>query len=257
MSRMMSSTSGTPFTSWPRSFWRITLPKRRRASRCASSASMPARTYSRASASMWNVISCAMSSSRRLQVNSAISRRMRRGGRNAISRSLLECPQHPGNRLRQAQPCVVLGLSGGASFAGQRVELGFAVVFGGAPLGFDQALLFEPIEGGIQRPFLHFQHVIGELMKAGGDAVAVIGSRAQALEDEQVERALQEVELSDGHMPTLDDLSEEKVGFLSLDGPGKIPRRLTPRFTGRSQAGSSDPAPSVWATRAAGPRRFC
>ena len=61
----------------------------------------------------------------------------------------------------QPQPAVELGLCRAASLPRQRVELGVAVVLGGAPFGLDQALLFHAIERRIERSLFHVQHIIG------------------------------------------------------------------------------------------------
>ena len=46
-------------------------------------------------------------------------------------------------------------------------------------------------------------------MEPHGDAVAVVGSGAEALENEEIESALDEIELTDGHVfPSLDDLGK-------------------------------------------------
>jgi hypothetical protein len=50
------------------------------------------------------------------------------------------------------------------------------------------------VQGGVERTFAHLQDVVGELLDPAGDGVSVGGSPGQGLEDEQVERALEEVE---------------------------------------------------------------
>src|SRR5918911_1351513 len=101
---------------------------------------------------MWNAISRSISRSLERPPNAAMTRRMTRGGRSATSRSLFERAQHARDGAGQPQPAVELGLRRAASLAGQRVELGGAVVLGGTPFGLDQALFFHTIERRIERP---------------------------------------------------------------------------------------------------------
>src|SRR5687768_7850496 len=54
---------------------------------------------------------------------------------------------------RQPQPPINFCLRRGASFTRQPVELHLAVVFRKAPLGFDEALVFDTVERGIQGAF--------------------------------------------------------------------------------------------------------
>src|SRR5262245_54356427 len=141
-----------------------------------------------------------MSLSRACHVIGAIRRRMNRGARSGMSGSLLDGAKHASHRLRQPQPAIELGLCRTATLACQRIELGLAIVLRHLPFGVDESLLFHPVERGIQRPFLDPQYVIRKLPDPRGDAVSVIRASAQALEDQQVERALKQVVLSDGHV---------------------------------------------------------
>src|SRR5688572_31155323 len=94
----------------------------------------------------------------------ASTRRMKRGGRRATSRLLLERAQHARDGAGQSQPPVELGLRRAAALPRERVELGVAVVLGGAPFSLDQALFFHAIERRIERTLFHVQRIIGELM---------------------------------------------------------------------------------------------
>src|SRR6185436_17497993 len=177
-----------------------------------------------------------MSSSRAVQVKSAITRRTKRGGRNATSCLMLEKTQHPRHRFREAQPRVVLGLGGRSTLARQRVELRLAVVLGGTPFGLDKSLLFQPIQRRIQRPFLNPEHIVRELMEPRGDAVPVVRGGGEALQDEQVERALQEVDLSYCHVFPRRSGGGNSL-LPSLDGPRK---RVVYRF-GHPAGGTQGP----------------
>src|SRR6185295_19742568 len=118
-----------------------------------------------------------MSRSLECHRDNASTRRMKRGGRRATSRLLLEHAQHARDGAGQPQPAVELGLRRAASFPRQRVELGVAVVASRAPFGLDQALFFHAIKGRIERPLFHAKHISGKLMKPARYAVAVIWSR--------------------------------------------------------------------------------
>ena len=63
---------------------------------------------------------------------------------------------------------------------GQRVVARAAVVDGDAPLGADEPLLLEAIEGRIERPLPELQHVLRPLLDAFGDAPAVHRLELQA-----------------------------------------------------------------------------
>src|SRR5262245_27456053 len=100
---------------------------------------------SRARASTWNAISRSMSRSLECHRNTASTRRMNRGDRRGTSRLLLERAQHARDDAGQPQPAVELALRRAPSLPGQRVELGGAIVPGGAPLRRDEALFFHAI----------------------------------------------------------------------------------------------------------------
>ena len=80
------------------------------------------------------------------------------------------------------------------AFVGEAVILGFAVVFGEAPLGFDEILAFQTPEGGIEGAFFYEKGVVAVAADEAGDGVAVERSPDERLEDEDVESAAEEVE---------------------------------------------------------------
>ena len=57
----------------------------------------------------------------------------------------------------------------------------------------DPAFLFELVERGIQRSVAHLQHVLGNLLEALPNRPRVERFEREDLEDQKVERALQEV----------------------------------------------------------------
>ena len=70
---------------------------------------------------------------------------------------------------------------------GQGVEPGAPVVLGRAPGRLDPPVEQEPLQGGIQRALADLQHVAGDGLQVSCDAVAVLRSDGEGLQDEQVE----------------------------------------------------------------------
>src|SRR5258708_1313563 len=60
-----------------------------------------------------------------------------------------------------------------ATFGRQSIELGAAVIFGGAVIERNPAPLDEPMQRGVQRPLLHLQHVVGTSLDAFHDRMAM------------------------------------------------------------------------------------
>ena len=77
---------------------------------------------------------------------------------------------------------------------GEFVVFGAAIVFGGAPAGFDPAAAFEAVEGGIEGALLNLENVAGNLLYALGDGPAVLGFEGEGAEDEEVEGALRKID---------------------------------------------------------------
>jgi hypothetical protein len=67
--------------------------------------------------------------------------------------------------------------------------------------------VFEPVEGGIERSLLDAQDVVRHLLDATRDRPAVLRFELQRLEDEEVERPLNEVDGLDGLLPMIIDTS--------------------------------------------------
>src|SRR5438874_6207081 len=77
-----------------------------------------------------------------------------------------------------------------------RVKAGFAIGLRSAPISADEASLLQPHQRRIQRAHVELQGAAGHLLEACGDRVAVQRpERIQRLEDQQVERALQDLSL--------------------------------------------------------------
>ena len=184
----------------PASFSRSTRPNLRFGGAPGIAGNHAARArIRRASRRRGTLISRSISRSRAFQVKRAIRRRMNRWQTWHV-RLPVRWRAARADSLRQPLPALLFGIGGRATLAGQLVELRLAVVLRGSPLGLDQALLLQPVERRVERALLDFQYVVGELVQAHGDAVAVVRPGAEALQDEQVERALQQVDLSDSHI---------------------------------------------------------
>jgi hypothetical protein len=67
--------------------------------------------------------------------------------------------------------------------------------------------VFEPVEGGIERSLLDAQDVVRHLLDATRNRPAVLRFELQRLEDEEVERSLNEVDGLDGLLPMIIDTS--------------------------------------------------
>jgi hypothetical protein len=74
------------------------------------------------------------------------------------------------------------------------VVLRAAVLLGHAPLRLDPPLIFEALQRRVERPLLDQQDVARQLTDTARDRPAVQRFEGQRLEDQQVERALDEVD---------------------------------------------------------------
>ena len=86
-----------------------------------------------------------------------------------------------------------------ASGARQAVVLGLAVVLRRVPFRIDPSLLLEAMECRIERPLIDAQDVLRDLLDAQRDSPAVHRLERQGLQDEHVERSLQEILFLTGH----------------------------------------------------------
>src|SRR5436190_5414775 len=192
---------------------RARLPSLRRAARRASAALMPRAMFSSVSIARCASSSRARSSShqprrkKRLRLMSTFARppgvlRLVRpasaGTRNHW------CFQNGGARWFQhaidggddAVPAV--RLLGQLAAAGRReaVVACLAVVLGGAPEGGNPAAILEPVKRGRQRAVLDLEHVVRPMFDRVRDGVPVRRAEHQRLEDQQVERALEQFALN-------------------------------------------------------------
>src|SRR6266850_7012617 len=166
----------------PSSFTRSIPPNSSRARRIASSRGTPPRTKSSAYASMWKRSAAALPSA----MNEAGSR---------ASHFLRLGPQDCSDHLRHAIPLFSFSLESAFTRGREPVIFRPAFIFRLAPFTGDPPLVFETIQGGVQRALLNFQAIFRNLLNAQQDAVAVQRAQGNRLEDEHVERALQKVKL--------------------------------------------------------------
>src|SRR5687767_1845968 len=108
---------------------------------------------------------------------------------------------------------------------GQRVELGPAASLVGLPHGSDPPLLLDPVEGRVERALLHVEHLVRHLADALDRAVAVQRPEREGLEDEHVERALEQVGFGAGHVVTSgDSVTNEPTPKYSRHGTAGMPK---------------------------------
>src|SRR5687768_18453637 len=76
---------------------------------------------------------------------------------------------------------------------GEAVILGAAAQLRDLPLGLDPALMLETMESRVKRALIDLQDVLGNLLDALGDGPAVQNILLQRAQDQQIERAGQQV----------------------------------------------------------------
>src|SRR5690606_21418882 len=81
-----------------------------------------------------------------------------------------------------------------AAFGSELVDPGAPPLLRLLPLGRDPAFLLHPIEGGIERAFFNLEAVAGEQADLLSDGVTVESADAENFENDQIERALEQVE---------------------------------------------------------------
>ena len=94
---------------------------------------------------------------------------------------------------REAIPAGELALQLLAALARQRVELRAPAKVRLLPVGDDPALVLEAVERRVERSLLDRQHLVGELLDALGDRPTMKRVARDGLEDEEVERPLEQI----------------------------------------------------------------
>src|SRR5579872_3014679 len=145
------------------------------------------------------------------------------------------------DRPRRARPRTMLFGQLSPAIRRELVVARAPIVLGGLPGRRDPSLALEPLQGGIERTLVHFQHGVGPLANALGDAPAVHGLQTQGLEDEHVERALEHVTtlLDDAHPFPLDVRVE--LSYVAYSRQSRVPR-LRGNPAGSTLGGSSAPS---------------
>src|SRR5690348_14542073 len=92
-----------------------------------------------------------------------------------------------------APPPRRFGVELGASARREAVEAGAAPGLGVAPSGGDPTAPEEALERGVDGTLLDGKDAAGQTLDAFGDTPAVHGSKAECLEDQQLERAGEEL----------------------------------------------------------------
>src|SRR5271155_3591112 len=101
--------------------------------------------------------------------------------------------EQAGHERGHALPAFGLGQKLFSTAARERVELGFSIVVGDAPLRGDPAALLEAQQRRVKRALVEFEQVGGNLLNAHGNAVTVQGAEGlEGLEDDQIEGPLKD-----------------------------------------------------------------
>src|SRR5439155_11089163 len=98
------------------------------------------------------------------------------------------------DRSCHASPLAGFGGQLLASGFGQRIKACPAVVVRRAPFGANPSTRFKALERRIQRAVIHEQRFFGLLLNGARDALAMLRTKQQRAQDQQVESALQEVD---------------------------------------------------------------
>src|SRR5690606_29875895 len=170
--------------------------------RLASTGSTPSATSRSVSMSRWNPISSSIRASADRRPN------IRRTRATIPSGRIIPAPQrgdreelHSGtaqNRFESGRkPAPALQLDAQRAPAARRepVIARTPAVVRRAPLARDQALLLQPLQRRIQRPLVHLQHALRNLLHALADPPPVHRGQGKGLQHEQVERSAQCVRL--------------------------------------------------------------
>jgi len=107
---------------------------------------------------------------------------------------LLGGPKRREDRLGVPRPRGGSGDELSSAGGRQRVVLGSSVGVRQPPFAGDPFLLFEPMEGMVERAFLDLERSAGDILDPSSDGVPVSWPPGERLEDEHVEGAFEEVE---------------------------------------------------------------
>ena len=103
------------------------------------------------------------------------------------------------------------------------IELGAPVVLGGALVERDPATLDQPVQRRIQRSLLDLQHIVRAALDRFGNRMPVRRSEPQRPQDQQVERALQQLDAARSSL--VDILGVGYASHLECQGVARYSRR--------------------------------
>src|SRR3954469_3467935 len=109
-----------------------------------------------------------------------------------------------------------------AAFRGELVVLGVAVVLGDPPARFDPPFPAHAVERGIERALLDAEHVVGGGLDPAGDPVAMHRAPGERLENEELDRALQEAGVFGEHIEGY----AGETGTVTARGRERFPLRV-------------------------------
>src|SRR5690606_3503915 len=118
---------------------------------------------------------------------------------SSCSRDLRRGTQHLRDRFGVARPCARLPLELLTAPRGQRVVLRATVRLRQPPLGCDPATPLDAVQRGVQRAILDLQHAIRRVADPASNRIAMTGAEDQRLEYEQVECALEQIQILVAH----------------------------------------------------------
>src|SRR5688572_6075124 len=110
------------------------------------------------------------------------------------SYGLLRRLEYLADRVHELLPRPGLGAQLCPSHRGQAIDLGPSLRVGELPARFHPAALLEPVQRGIQRALADLEDFTRQLLDPARDGVPVRGAPRQRLEDEEIERALEQID---------------------------------------------------------------
>ena len=84
--------------------------------------------------------------------------------------------------------------------------------------------MFEPVQCGIERALLHLKDIAGELPDPPRDRPAMLRFELEGFQDQQVERALDEVDRLDDGLPMIIDTIARLVSIIKGSGRNRDSR---------------------------------
>jgi hypothetical protein len=108
-----------------------------------------------------------------------------------------------------------------AAEASEGIKFGAAIIFAGAPFGFDPAFLLEFVERGIEGAVADLQDFAGDLLEAEADGEAVEGFEGEDFQEQEIESTLDEIGRF-GHFAEAPLVTEGSVARVPSVSKGKV-----------------------------------